>query len=106
MAQNTRKLVPAGTAWVKLTDALVITNISVMLASNTPVMLQATNGGTPPTVGTLGPLALLSFGDGWSQATIAEKFPGVTNADHLWARRMNADIGLGATDAIVGISHG
>ncbi len=105
MAQNTRITVPAGTTWVKLTDAAAAGEISVMLASTTPVMLQATAGGTAPTAGTLGPLALLSYGDGWSQATILEKFPGVATADHLWARRLDANIGLGASDAIIGISH-
>lgn len=107
MSQNTRINVPAGNSgqWTQLTDSSTVGEISVMLASNTPVMLQATDGQTAPTAGTLGPLALLSYGDGWSQATIVAKFPGVPAADALWARRLDADIGLGAADAIVGISH-
>jgi len=76
-----------------------------MLANNQPVMLQATADATPPTADTLGPLELLAYGDGWSEATIEEKFPGVAGADRLWARTSNADIGLGSKDAIVGISH-
>lgn len=106
MARNARINVPAGTAWTALTAAIVATDISIMLAGRTPVMLQATSGTTPPTAGTLGPLELLSYGDGWSEATIAEKFPGVAAADYLWARRSDADTGLAAADAIVGISHG
>jgi len=106
MARNARVNVPAGDAWTALTAAVVATDISIMLAGKYPVMLQATSGTTPPTAGTLGPLELLSYGDGWSEATIAEKFPGVASADYLWARRSDADIGLAAADAIVGISHG
>ncbi len=105
MAQNTRITVVAGTAWVRLTDADADGDISIMLASMSPVMLQATAGSTPPTAGTLGPLALLSYGDGWSEATILEKFPGVALADNLWARRLEPNIGLGSGNAIVGISH-
>lgn len=105
MAQNTRISVPAGTAWTRLTNADASGDISVMLANQSPVMLQATVTSTPPTVGTLGPLELLSYGDGWSEATIEEKFPGVSGALNLWARRSDANIALGATDAIVGISH-
>lgn len=105
MAQNTRKIVAAGTAWVRLTDADTTGDISIMLASDTPVMLQATPDDTPPGAGTLGPLALLSYGDGWSQATIEAKFPGISGADNLWARRLDANIGLGSKDAIIGISH-
>lgn len=106
MAQNTRISVPAGTAWTQLTDAITTGEISIMLSSQTPVMLQATSGDTPPTVGSDGPVALLSYGDGWSEATIVAKFPGVASADFLWARRLDADIGIAAGDAIIGISHG
>ncbi len=106
MAQNTRITVAAGDTWVRLTATDTDGDLSIMLASTTPVMLQATAGSTPPTAGTLGPLALLSYGDGWSEATILEKFPGVAAADNLWARRLDANIGLGASDAIIGISHG
>ena len=106
MARNARVNVPAGTTWVALTAAVVATDISIMLANNRPIQLQATSGTTPPTAGTSGPLELLRYGDGWSEATIAEKFPGVASADYLWARRSDADIALGGVDAIVGISHG
>jgi hypothetical protein len=104
-ARNARVSVAAGGTWVALTSVVVATDISIMLANNRPIMLQATSGTTPPTASTLGPLELLSYGDGWSEATIAEKFPGVTAADYLWARVSDANLGLGAEDAIVGISH-
>ncbi len=104
-ARNARVNVPAGGAWVALTDSIVATDISIMLANARPIMIQATSGTTPPTSGTLGPLELLNYGDGWSEATILEKFPGVDAADYLWARVSDADTGLGGKDAIVGISH-
>ncbi len=104
MAQNTRITVAAGDDWVQLTDASTTGDISIMLAAPYPVMLQATATDTAPTSGTLGPLALLQFGDGWSEATILEKFPGVATAAFLWARRLHAD--SNAPDAIIGISHG
>lgn len=105
MAQNTRITVAAGGTWVQLTNGDVAADMSVMLANSQPVMLQATANDTPPTAGTLGPLELLSHGDGWSEATIAEKFPGVASAVRLWARTMDANIGRGSENAYVGISH-
>lgn len=105
MAQNTRILIPGGGTWVRLTNAAVTGDISIMLANSAPVMLQATSGSTPPTADSLGPLELLSYGDGWSEATIAEKFPGISSADNIWARRSDANIALGGINAIIGISH-
>ena len=104
-ARNARVTVPAGGEWVALTSVICATDISIMLANNRPIMLQATSGTSAPTDDTLGPLELLSYGDGWSEATIAEKFPGVAAADYLWARTSDVNYGLGAGDAIVGISH-
>jgi len=103
MAQNTRISCPAG-EWTQLTDADASADISVMLANWVPVSLQATTDATTPT-DARGPLELLSKGDGWSEATILEKFPGVAAAVRLWAKPVEADIGLGAIDAVVGISH-
>lgn len=98
MAQNTRLPCLTG-VWTKLTSSLVTTDISVMLASATAVSLQATSGTTPPT-DNAGPLELLSYGDGWSGATIAAKFPGVSSADTLWAKPRSSK------NSIIGISHG
>jgi len=105
MAKNARVACPVGT-WTKLNAADVATDISLMLANNVPVSLQATaTGGATPT-DTVGPLELLSYGDGWSEATILEKFPGVAAAVNLYAKpRENQDEGLGARDAVVSISH-
>lgn len=98
MAQNTRVSCPAG-VWTKLTNALVETDLSLMLASVATVSLQATAGTTAPTIDA-GPLELLSYGDGWSEATIFAKFPGVAAADTLWAKPRSG------RPALVGISHG
>ena len=108
MARNARVTIPAGGAWVALTAAIVATDVSVMLASHTPVMLQATSGTSAPADDSTGPLELLSYGDGWSEATIAEKFPGVASADYLWARQAGVSAGTPTAhpDAVVGISHG
>lgn len=101
-AINTRFACPPD-IWTRVTDDAGATgNISVMLANEVPVSLQATADTTAPT-DAVGPLELLSYGNGWSDATIQEKFNGVENAIHLWIKpRMNS---TGAT-AYVGISHG
>ena len=102
MAQNTRISCPAG-VWTQLTDADVAADISVMLASNVGVSLQATSNATAPT-DNIGPLELLSKGDGWSEATILEKFPGVALADRLWAKP-NGSTFMNSADAVVAVSH-
>ena len=105
MAKNARVSCPAG-VWTKLNAADVATDISIMLANWVPVSLQATaTGGATPT-DARGPLELMSKGDGWSEATILEKFPGVAVAVNIYAKPVEADTGLGALDAVVGISHG
>lgn len=101
MAQNTRKACPAG-VWTQLTNADVSTDVTVMLASDVPVSLQATTDATAPT-DDIGPLELLQYGDGWSEATIAEKFPGVA-AVRLWAKP-KAENPVAARDSVVSISH-
>jgi len=73
-----------------------------MLANDVAVSLQATSGTTPPT-DAVGPLELMARGNGWSEATIAEKFPGVASADTLWAKPRTKDNFRGG--AIVSISH-
>ena len=105
MAKNARVACPVG-VWTKLNAADVSTDISIMLANDVPVSLQVTaTGGAAPT-DVVGPLELLSYGDGWSEATIEEKFPGVASAVNIYAKpRENQTAGLGAFDAVVSISH-
>jgi len=98
MAQNTRKVCAAG-AWTQLTDADAAADVTVMLASDVPVSIQATTGATAPT-DDIGPFYLLQIGDGWSEATIVEKFPGVAGALRLWAKPLGSE-----RSAIVSISH-
>lgn len=95
-AKNTRVSCPVG-VWTQITDS-VTTDISVALLSNVPVSLQATSSSTAPT-DDAGPLELLRQGDGWSEATILEKFPGVATASYLWAKP------LGNAPSAVGTSH-
>ena len=104
MARNARVLCPVG-EWTKVTAGDVATDISIMLANWNQCSLQATVDDTTPT-DVKGPLELLSKGDGWSEATIAEKFPGVAGALNIWAKPNEADIGLGSLDTVIGISHG
>jgi len=101
MARNARVSCPLD-AWTKLTNGLVSTNLSVMLANDVAVSLQATSGTTAPT-DDVGPLELMARGNGWSEATILEKFPGVATADTLWAKPRTKDDFRGP--AIVSISH-
>ncbi len=105
MARNARISCPAG-AWTRLTAADAAGDISVMLANWVPISIQAMPTGSTAPTDIRGPLELMSKGDGWSEATIAEKFPGITDALNLWAKPVEADTGLGALDAVVGISHG
>jgi len=105
-AKNARVACPAGT-WTKLNVTDVATDISIMLANDVPVSLQATATGAATPTDTVGPLELLSYGDGWSEATILEKFPGVAAAVGIYAKpREDHTAGLGARDAVVSISHG
>lgn len=100
MARNARVACPYG-VWTQLTNADASGDISVMLAeSGVPVTLQATVTDTPPT-DDLGPFELLNYGDGWSEGTIAAKFPGVAGALRLWAKPN----GLSGMGADVSISH-
>jgi len=91
MAQDTKKSVTLGT-WTQLTNADTSGDVSVALLSDHMVWLQATTNTTPPT--TEDGLPLMRYGDGWSEATIAEKFPGVSGALRLWAFCPNANVQL------------
>lgn len=89
---------PAG-EWTLLTDnAGTSGNVSIALVSGGPVWLKASTTTTAPS-GADGTLSLIKPGEGWSEATIAAKFPGVASATHIFARP------VGAAAAVVGISH-
>lgn len=77
--------VPAAT-WTKLVDNAT-TDVSVALLTSATVYLQATSADSAP--GDTDGMPLFSAGDGWSEATILEKFPGVANAAYLWAYAPN-----------------
>lgn len=88
MARNAVVTCPAGT-WTQLTNADASGDVTVILKSwNTPALLQATTTSSAPTATDGAPL--LAYGDGWSESTIAEKFPEPENtsgtAVRLWAR--------------------
>jgi len=83
MAARDAKVAVARATWTQLTDGDIATDISLALLNNATVFLQATTDGTAPT--TKDGLPLLSYGDGWSEATIAQKFPGVASATRVWA---------------------
>jgi hypothetical protein len=89
MAQDAKISVPRAT-WTELTDTDTAGDITLALLNDATVYLQATTGATAPT--TNDGMPLMSFGDGWSEATIVEKFPGVASADRLWAYSPNADV--------------
>lgn len=97
MAQNQSIVCPQA-EWTKLTNALVTTDISIALLSGS-AEIQATFGTDPPT--TNEGMPLIRHGDGWSEATIGAKFPGVASADTLWARPIHTP-----SSARIFISHG
>jgi len=99
MAQDTVITCTAG-AWTQLTDADVAADISLSVTSMRGVLLRATTDATTPTATDGFPLP--GYGDGWSEATIVEKFPGVAGAVRLWAY----PIGTGTKSALVRVSHG
>jgi len=76
-----------------------------MLSNDVEFWLAATATSTPPT-DDFGPFHLLSRGDGWSEATILQKFPGIAAAARLWAKPIAPAAGMSVPDAILGISHG
>lgn len=88
MAQNAMITCPFG-EWTELTNAAATGDVSLSLIDGAAA-LMATAGASEP-AGTDG-LPVLSHGDGWSEATIAEKFPGVASADRLWARPLHNEV--------------
>ena len=81
-ARDAKVAIPRNT-WTQVTNGAVTTDVSVALLNNATVFIQGTASASAPS--TEDGLPLLSYGDGWSEATIAEKFPGVSGAQHLYA---------------------
>lgn len=98
MARNANVTCPTG-QWTQLTDTDVTGDVTVALISGGPVLLNVTTGATEPSSAEGAPL--IFYGDGWSEATIAEKFPGVASGDRLWARPDRSD----SASAVVFISY-
>lgn len=82
--------VPRAT-WTKLSNGSVLTDITVILLADTLVFLKATTADTAPTGTTGAPLT--AYANGWSEATLAEKFTGVdlSSAAYLWAYVPNGE---------------
>ena len=97
MAQDIVVTCPAG-VWTQLTDADAAGEISIAVIQR-GVFVLATANATPPTADEGFPLPY--FANGWSQATIQEKFAGVTAAVRLWAKPIDSSRGA----ARVRISH-
>lgn len=89
---------PAG-VWTQITNGAATGDVAVMKRAGGTLLIAATATASAPT-GT-DAFALISYGDGWSEATIAEKFPGVTGAQHLWGRPEDDNAG----PVTVRISH-
>ena len=98
MVQNAFITCPSG-IWTKLNNADLAGDLSIALIDGA-VVLQASAAATLPDADANEGLPLLSHGDGWSEATILEKFPGVTGADNLFAKPLHG------TSARVYITHG
>lgn len=85
MPQHTNK--PVGPInWAELTDAAV-TSITFQNVSAMPIVVTATNGTTPPTADAGG--LTYAAGQGESNRSLADLFPGVSGANRVWARSSN-----------------
>lgn len=90
--------------WTKLTDGLITTPITWSVIAG-PVLVRATFGAASEPVGVWG-YPFPGFADGWSEATIGAKFPGVLGgggepADTLWGRPQRLFLASGR----IAISH-
>ena len=99
MAQNTFVTLPKG-VWTAITNADVAADISIALIDGRCAIQATATGGSAPAASSDDGLPLLSHGDGWSEATIAEKFPGVATAVLLFGKPLDNE------DARVYVSHG
>lgn len=87
MTQNTTISLPAGT-WTQVSDSNV-TSIRVVNLGTEPIWLQATAGAVAPT-STAGALPLLPGQILAADLTIAQLWPGVVNANRVYALSPNA----------------
>lgn len=85
---DARVSVPRET-WTKLIDNAT-GDVSIALLTTATVYIQATAADSAPS--DEDGMPLFSAGDGWSEATILEKFPGVATAAYLWAFAPNNDV--------------
>ena len=89
---------PADT-WTQITNGETTGDVSICVTEGWPILIQATTSASAPS-DTDG-MILAEFGHGWSEATIAEKFPGLTSPDHLYGRPLRSGVA-----AKVYVSHG
>lgn len=87
MAVDAFVAVPKGT-WTKLVDNIT-TDVTVALMNDAEVFLKATASDSAPSSTSRVGAPLLAYGNGWSEAALAEKFPGVASAAYLWAYAPN-----------------
>ena len=99
-ARNAVVTLPVG-VWTQITNGAATGDISLELLSGGPIAIQATSAESAPSTNPEEAFSLEIRGDGWSEATIVEKFPGVAGADHLWGRPINPSNG----SAKVHVSH-
>ena len=69
--------------WTQLTNGAATGNVTVSVLSGAGY-LRATGTASAPGASELG--LMMRPGDSWKQATIAEVFPGVSSAQHLYWR--------------------
>jgi hypothetical protein len=82
MARNDDIEIPER-AWTQLTNADA-TAVRVSLKGSFGLLLQATNGTTPPT-GLGGAIPLQGYGTLAADLALADLWPGVSGANRLWA---------------------
>lgn len=74
--------------WTQLTDTDETGDVTIILLREGKTFIRRAAGTQPSTEdGAI----LIAEGDGWSEATIAEKFPGGTGA-RLWAFPVDNDV--------------
>lgn len=98
-AQNKEYSITSATAWTKVIDNEAGTSTLVLKTHETPVFIAATAADAAPT-GDYAEFPLYFFGDGWTNKTLAEIWPGITGL-YVWARKTEAD---GRT-AIIAVSQ-
>ncbi len=82
MPQNTS--IAVGASWQLLTDENVTTRLTFQNVGSSHVILQGTNGTTPPNANAPG----IGYApdEGEANRLLSEMFPGVAGVNRLWAR--------------------